>query len=148
LLTAPRGLAVADGLALRGRSRFDRVVAFKESDGSFVGDSREVPAGDRDRPGGEVYRLARRPAPDLDLIKFSGLKEGKELYRAGSAATGRARTSGNTGIAWTPRRSRSALVPSLYAHPNKLHLHRGHRHEVREPRRPADQTDGRRPRAT
>lgn len=82
LLTAPRGIAVTKGLIYVADPGANRIVAFKEADGSFAGelavDSPQVVGVD---PGsGALYVCAYTGAQTADLIKFDGLA-GKELYR-------------------------------------------------------------------
>jgi outer membrane protein assembly factor BamB len=82
LLTAPRGLAVAKGLLYVADPATNRVVAFKESNGSQAGEiAIDNPQSIGVDPGsGAVYVVTHTGAQTADLIKFSGLG-GKELYR-------------------------------------------------------------------
>jgi outer membrane protein assembly factor BamB len=81
-LTAPRGLAVAKGLVYVADPAANRVVAFKEADGTYVGEiAVENPQViGVDAATEAIYVCAYTGAMTADLIKFSGLG-GKELYR-------------------------------------------------------------------
>jgi outer membrane protein assembly factor BamB len=97
LLTAPRGLAVAGKLLYVADPGSDRVVAFRESDGSYAGEIKvKNPQVIGVDPGsGAIYVCAYTGTQTADLIKFSGLKDGKELYRLTLPRTGQ---SPNTGV--------------------------------------------------
>jgi outer membrane protein assembly factor BamB len=90
LLTAPRGVAVAKGLVYVADPGSDRVVAFKEKDGAYTGElSVKNPQVIGVDPGsGALYVCAYTGTQTADLIKFSGLKDGKELYRMTLPRTG------------------------------------------------------------
>ncbi len=83
-LASPRGLAVANGLVYVADREANRVVVFKEADRSYVGaiavENPQVIG--VDPSSGAIYVCAATGAQTADLIKFNGLKEGKELYRA------------------------------------------------------------------
>ncbi len=100
LLTAPRGLAVAKGVLYVADPAANRVAAFKEEDGSFVG---EIAVADPqvigvDPATGAVYVCAHTGVQTADLIKFSGLS-GKELYRIKLPRTGQSPNVGAHRIA-------------------------------------------------
>src|SRR5262249_11335539 len=80
LLTAPRGLAVAGGLLYVADPGSNRVVAFKEADGSYAGEiTVENPQViGVDPTTSAVYVCAYTGAQTADLIKFNSLKGGKE----------------------------------------------------------------------
>lgn len=95
-LKAPRGLAVAKGTLYVADPAANRVVGFKESDRSIVG---EIAVNNPqsigvDPASGAVYVCAYTGAQTADLIKFAGLG-GKELYRIALPRTGQ---SPNVGI--------------------------------------------------
>jgi outer membrane protein assembly factor BamB len=96
MLTAPRGLAVAKGLLYVADPAAGRVAAFKETDGSYVGEIRiENPQViGVDPASGAIYVCASTGPQTADLIKFSRLG-GKELYRLKLPRTGQ---SPNPGI--------------------------------------------------
>lgn len=122
LLTSPRGLTVAGGLLYVADPGSDRVVAFKESDGSFMGEfGVESPQVIGIGPGGEVHVCASTGTQTSDLIKFDGVKSGKELYRLALPRTGQSPNVGEHRIAVDATAKPVRIwVPSLYAHPNKL----------------------------
>jgi hypothetical protein len=122
LLTAPRGLAVSGGLLYVADPGADRVVAFKESDGSYVGEiAVKSPQVIGIGPGGEVYVCAATGTQTCDLIKFDGLKEGKELYRTALPRTGQSPNVGEHRIAVDAAAKPVRIwVPSLYPHQNQL----------------------------
>jgi len=84
-LTNPSGLALAGGLLYVTDSASDRVVVFKESDRSYVGQISVKGAQSLavDPATGAVYVCAfGDPAKGTaDLIKFENITTGKELYR-------------------------------------------------------------------
>lgn len=96
LLTAPRGIAIAKGLVYVADPAADRIVAFKEADGSVAGEIKVT--GPQviglDANTGAVYVVVHTGPQTADLIKFSGLG-GKELYRTKLPRTGQ---SPNVGI--------------------------------------------------
>ena len=124
LLTAPRGLAVAKGLVYVADPAANRVVAFKEADGSLVG---EIAVANPqvvgvDPANGAVYVCAyERFAQNANLIKFDGLG-GKELYRIQLPRTGQSPNAGEHRIAVDASAKPVKIwLPSLYASPNRLH---------------------------
>ena len=90
--SSPRGIAVANGLLYVADFDNGRVMAFKESDKSLAGKF-DVTRPDTlgvDPATGAIYVCSPTYGPDgkpagaklaSDLIKFDGLKTGKELYR-------------------------------------------------------------------
>jgi hypothetical protein len=124
LLTAPRGLAVAGGLLYVADPGADRVVGFKEADGSYAGEfAVKNPQFIGVAPAsGAVYVCAYTGTQTADLIKFSGLKDGKELYRLTLPRTGWTPNTGLHRIAVdassTPVR---IWVPYIYHHPTRLY---------------------------
>lgn len=96
LLTAPRGLAVANGLVYVADREANRVAAFKESDRSFVGEiAVESPQSIGVDPATKgIYVCVHTGAQTADLVKFDGLG-GKELYRIALPKTSQ---SPNVGI--------------------------------------------------
>jgi hypothetical protein len=90
LLTAPRGLAVANGFLYVGDPGSDRVVVFKEADRSYVGEIKvKSPHSIGVDPGtGAVYVASYTGVRTAELIKFDGYKSGKALYRAALPKTG------------------------------------------------------------
>jgi outer membrane protein assembly factor BamB len=121
-LTAPRGLAVAKGLLYVADPPANRVAAFKESDGSFVG---EVAVTDPQTVGvdpatGAVYVCAHTGAQTADLIKFSGLG-GKELYRLKLPRTGQSPNVGIHRIAVDASAKPVRIWMPQVAHATRLH---------------------------
>lgn len=114
LLTAPRGLAVARGLLYVADPATNRVVAFREADGSQAGDIEvnNPQVIGVDAATGAVYVCAYTGTQTADLIKFSGLG-GRELYRIKLPRTGQSPNAGEHRIAvdasakpvrvWVPR---------------------------------------------
>jgi DNA-binding beta-propeller fold protein YncE len=126
LLTAPRGLAVAKGLVYVADRAANRVVAFKEADGSYAGEiAVEHPqVVGVDAATGAVYVCAY---PDLsqyaELIKFDGLK-GKELYRTKLPRTGQSPNVGEHRIAVDASSKPVKIwLPSLYGSSMRLHCY-------------------------
>jgi hypothetical protein len=136
LLTAPRGLAVARGLVYVADPPANRVAAFKEADGSYVG---EVAVTNPqsigvDPAGGAVYVCAYTGTQTADLIKFSPLTlpsppggegkgegGGKELYRLKLPRTGQSPTAGEHRIAvGASTRPVRVWLPSLYGQAARL----------------------------
>lgn len=95
VLTAPRGLAVANGVVYVADPAANRVAAFKESDGSPAGEiAVENPqVVGVDAATGAVYVCAYTGPQTADLVKFSGLG-GKELYRVALPKTGQSPNAG------------------------------------------------------
>jgi hypothetical protein len=123
LLTAPRGLAVAKGLLYVGDPGSNRVVAFKESDRSYVGelaiDNPQVVGVDSST--GAVYVCAYTGAQTADLVKFNSLEGGKELYRLTLPKTGYSPNAGQHRIAVdTSAKPVRIWLPSLYGNPARL----------------------------
>jgi outer membrane protein assembly factor BamB len=83
LLTAPRGIAVANGMLYVADPGSNRIVAFKEADRSYVGEiavtSPQVVG--VDPANGAIYVCAATGLQTADLIKFSGLTDPKEVCR-------------------------------------------------------------------
>jgi outer membrane protein assembly factor BamB len=100
LLTAPRALAVAKGLLYVADPATHRVVAFKEADGSQVGELAVTnPQVIGVEPAtGAIYVCAYTGTQTADLIKFSGIG-GKELYRIKLPRTGQSPNVGEHRIA-------------------------------------------------
>jgi hypothetical protein len=123
LLTAPRGLAVAGGLLYVADPAADRVVAFKESDRSYAGEiavtSPQVVGVDPDN--GAVYVCAATGTQTADLIKFSGLKDARELYRIKLPRTGQSPNAGVHRIAVdASAKPVRVWLPYLYPGPARL----------------------------
>ncbi len=124
LLTAPRGLAVANGLLYVADPGSDRVVAFKESDGSSAGEIRvkNPQVIGVDGATGAVYVCAYTGTQTADLVKFSGLKDSKELYRMTLPRTGWSPNAGVHRIAVdASARPVRIWVPYIYHHPTGLY---------------------------
>jgi hypothetical protein len=123
LLTAPRGLAVANGLLYVADPGSDRVVAFKEADRSYAG---EIAVKDPqvvgvDPPTGAVYVCAHTSTQTADLIKFSGLEGGKEQYRMKLPRTGLSPNLGAHRIAVDASAKPVRIwMPYLYGNPERL----------------------------
>jgi hypothetical protein len=83
LLTAPRGLAVANGWLYVADPEADRIAVFREADRSFVGDLKvHAPQCIGVDPStGGLYVCSYAPREVPELIKLGGLKEPRELYR-------------------------------------------------------------------
>jgi len=124
LLTAPRGLAVANGLLYVADPPANRVVAFKERDGSYAG---EVAVENPqvlgvDPAGGGIYVCAYTGTQTADLIKLSELKEAKEVYRITLPRTGMSPNSGIHRIAVDASSKPVRIwMPRIYGHPARLH---------------------------
>jgi outer membrane protein assembly factor BamB len=123
LLTTPRGLAVAKGLLYVADAAANRVVAFKESDGSVAGeiavDNPQVIG--VDPAGGAVYVCAYTGTQTADLIKFTGLG-GKELYRMKLPRTGMSPNAGVHRIAVDASAKPVRIwMPYIYNLPVGLH---------------------------
>jgi hypothetical protein len=83
LLTAPRGLAAAGGLLYVADYQADRVVVFKESERSYVGEIK-VKAPNTlgvDPATGAIYVCSAENVKAPDLVKIENYRSGKELYR-------------------------------------------------------------------
>jgi hypothetical protein len=83
LLAAPRGLAAAGGLLYVADEGADRIVVFKESDRSLIGEVKVARPGSVavDPASGAIYVASARDPKNADLVKIDGYKTGKELYR-------------------------------------------------------------------
>src|SRR5207247_641781 len=90
LLTAPRGLAVANGMLYVADPGADRIVVFKEADRSYAGEIKvkNPQVLGADSATGAVYVCAYTGTQTADLIKFTGLQDSKELYRMTLPKTG------------------------------------------------------------
>jgi hypothetical protein len=101
LLTAPRGLAVAKGLLYVADPEADRIAVFREADRSFVADIKiENPqCVGADPATGAVYVCSYTGKQTADLVKFSGLADGRELYRLVLPRTGMSPNPGQHRIA-------------------------------------------------
>lgn len=126
LLTAPRGLAVANGLIYVADRSANRVAAFKESDGAFAGqiavdDPQSIGV---DAKSGAVYVCAYPSfTQNADLIKFDKLG-GKELYRIKLPRTGQSPNVGEHRIAVDASTTPVKIwLPSLYGSPTRLHCY-------------------------
>ncbi len=123
LLTAPRGLAVAKGLLYVADFQADRIVVFRESDRSYVG---QIPVKAPDTLGvdpstGAVYVCAFTGKQTADLIKFSGLEDGKEICRMALPRTGLSPNPGIHRIAVdASQRPVRIWVPSISYNPCRL----------------------------
>lgn len=123
-LTAPRGLTVANGLLYVADPPANRVVAFNETDGSYAGEiAVENPQVlGVDPASGAIYVCAYTGAQTADLVKISGLKEGKELYRITLPRTGMSPNAGIHRIAVdSSARPTRIWMPHVYGHPARLH---------------------------
>ena len=124
LLTAPRGLAVAKGLLYVADPEANRVVAFKESDRSYAGEfAVDNPQVIGVNPAdGTVYVCAYTGAQTADLIKFSGLKDAKEVCRLKLPRTGLSPNAGTHRIAVdTSAKPARIWMPFLYAQKDRLY---------------------------
>jgi DNA-binding beta-propeller fold protein YncE len=122
LLTAPRGLAVAKGLLYVADPPANRVVAFKESDGSFAGavavENPQVIG--VDPSSGAIYVCAYTGIQTADLVKLSGLG-GKELYRLALPRTGWSPNAGIHRIAVDASTKPVRIwLPYIYNNPARL----------------------------
>jgi DNA-binding beta-propeller fold protein YncE len=90
LLTAPRGLAVANGHLYVGDPGANRIVVFKEAGGAYVGQIKvKSPHSIGVDPGtGAVYAASYTGKGSTELIKFDGYKKGTELYKTALPRTG------------------------------------------------------------
>jgi hypothetical protein len=123
LLTAPRGLAVAKGLLYVADPPSNRIVAFKEADGSYVGElAVENPQVlGVDPASGAICVCAYTGTQTADLIKYSGLG-GKELYRMKLPKTGQSPNAGVHRIAVdASARPVRIWMPGVYGSPLRLH---------------------------
>jgi hypothetical protein len=123
LLTAPRGLVVSKGLLYVADPPADRIAVFKESDRSFAGEIavKNPQVLGADPTTGAVYVCAYTGAQTADLIKFSGLENGKELYRMALPRTGWSPNPGMHRIAVdASARPVRIWLPSLYGWPARL----------------------------
>ena len=124
LLTAPRGLAVAKGLLYVADPEANRVVAFKESDGSYAG---EIAVENPQVIGvdpitGVIYVCAYTGTQTADLIKFSGLQDAKEVCRLKLPRTGLSPNPGTHRITVDASTKPVRIwMPFIYANPARLH---------------------------
>ncbi len=123
LLTAPRGLAVAGGLLHVADPGSDRVVLFKEADGSYAGEIKvKNPQVVGVGPNGAVYVCVYTGTQTADLVKFSGQKEGKELYRLTLPRTGWSPNAGVHRFAVDASAKPVRIwLPYIYHHPTRLY---------------------------
>ncbi len=82
-LTAPVGVACAEGLVYVADAKAGRIVAFKEADGSVVGEIKaEAPHYiGVDAASGAVYAVCGPNVNKPNLVKFDGIRSGKEVCR-------------------------------------------------------------------
>src|SRR5262249_57511933 len=108
-LHPPGGLRVARELVSTTPPAANRIVAFKESDRTYVGElAVENPQViGADPSSGALYVCAYTGTQTADLIKFSGLVGGKELYRMTLPKTG-----------WSPH----AAIHPIILHPSTTPL--------------------------
>ncbi len=109
-LTAPRGVAVANGLLYVADPPADRVVVFKEADRSYAG---EIAVKDPqvigvDPASGAVYVCAYNGTQTADLIKFSGLGKARSSTGSSCRVPAKAPTRAFTASPWIPPPSRCA----------------------------------------
>lgn len=124
LLTAPRGLAVANGHIYVADPPANRVVAFSEKDGTYAGEiAIENPQVlGVDPASGAVYVCVYTGAMTADLVKFSGLG-GKELYRTKLPRTGQSPNAGVHRIAVDATAKPVRIwMPGVYGTPERLYL--------------------------
>jgi NHL repeat-containing protein len=118
-LQRPRGVDVAGGLLYVADAGAGRVAVFKEKDGSFVGEVKvKAPhTVDVDPKTGAIYTCVYTGAQTADLVKLSGYKNGKVLYRIALPKTGLSPNAGTHRIAgdFTGRRPRLWLPALSYA---------------------------------
>lgn len=126
LLTAPRGLAVANGLVYVADRAANRVVAFKEEDGSNAGEiAVEHPQVIGVDAATKAIYVCAYPeySQYAELIKFDGLK-GKELYRIKLPRTGQSPNIGEHRIAVDASAKPVKIwLPSLYGSSMRLHCY-------------------------
>jgi DNA-binding beta-propeller fold protein YncE len=123
LLTAPRGLAVSKGLLYVADPPADRIVVFKESDRSFVGEIavKNPQVLGVDPTTGAVYVCSYTGTQTADLVKFGGLENARELYRLSLPRTGMSPNAGVHRIAVdASARPVRIWMPSLYGWPARL----------------------------
>jgi DNA-binding beta-propeller fold protein YncE len=123
LLTAPRGLAVANGLLYVADPGADRVVAFKEADRSYAGEFavKDPQVIGVDPTSGAVYVCAHTSSQAADLIKFDSLKDGKEVSRIKLPPTGASPNRGVHRIAVDASAKPVRIwLPNLHAHQTSL----------------------------
>jgi outer membrane protein assembly factor BamB len=124
LLTAPRGLVVAGGLLYVADPEADRVAIFKEADRSYAGEIavKNPQVIGVDPANGALYVCAYTGSQTADLIKFSGLGEGKELYRMTLPRTGQSPNVGVHRIAVDASAKPVRIwMPFIYGQPVRLH---------------------------
>jgi hypothetical protein len=122
LLTAPRGLAVAGGLLYVADPGADRVVAFREADRSYAGEiAVKNPQVIGVGPGGAVYVCAYSGPQTAELIKFSGVKDAKEVSRMTLPRTGLSPNAGVHRIAVDASAKPVRIwMPTIYNHRTRL----------------------------
>jgi DNA-binding beta-propeller fold protein YncE len=123
LLTAPRGLAVADGRLYVADPAADRVVVFQESDRSYVGEIavKNPQVIGVDPASGAVYVCAYTGTQTADLIKFSGLEKTREVCRMKLPRTGLSPNAGTHRIAVDASAKPVRIwLPTLYGAPTRL----------------------------
>lgn len=124
LLTAPRGLAVAKGLLYVADPATNRVVAFKESDGSHAGEiAVENPQviGVDGATGAVYVCVYATGSMTAELIKFAGIG-GKELYRTKLPRTGQSPNAGIHRIAVDASAKPVRIWMPQVASQTRLHL--------------------------
>ena len=122
-LIAPRGIAVAKGLVYVADPPANRIVAFKETDGSFAGqiaiDNPQVLG--VDPATGAIYVCVYTGPMTADLVKLSGLG-GKELYRTKLPRTGQSPNAGVHRIAVDASAKPVRIwMPGVYGTPERLY---------------------------
>src|SRR5262245_43750021 len=123
LLTAPRGLAVARGLLYVADPGANRVVAFKEADRSYAGEIavQNPQVLGVDPATGALYVCAYTGTQTADLIKFTGLSDGKEAYRMRLPRTGMSPNAGTHRIAVDASAKPVRIwMPYVYNQPERL----------------------------
>jgi DNA-binding beta-propeller fold protein YncE len=102
LLTNPRGMAVANGVLYVADFGAGRIVVFKESDRSYLGEVKvKAPHSiGVDPKTGAIYVASYlNNGINAELIKFDGYKSGKALYKIALPKTGLNPNPGALGIA-------------------------------------------------
>jgi len=123
LLTAPRGLAVANGLLYVADPGSDRVVVFKEADRSYAGEIavKNPQVLGVDPATGAVYVCAYTGRDTADLVKFRGLEGGKEVCRMKLPRTGLSPNPGTHRIAVDASAKPVRIwMPYVYNNPSRL----------------------------
>ena len=81
LLKSPRGVAAAKGLLYVADTGNNRVIAFKESDGAYVGETK-IPAPNQvcvNKKTGELYVICSPRKKVQELRKFAGIKAAQSV---------------------------------------------------------------------